>query len=93
MPQVEDFGIAAVEAMAEGTPVLAFRGGGALETVKEGATGEFFDDLDAYALADGIRRIRDGIAHSIYDRMHILDHARQFSEDKFRSAMRNAILG
>src|SRR3989344_5201764 len=60
MPNVEDFGIAAVEAMAEGTPVLAYRGGGARETVVEGVTGEFFDDPHPVSIADGIRRIREG---------------------------------
>jgi len=38
----EDFGIAPVEAMAAGRPVIAFRGGGYLESVVEGKTGEFF---------------------------------------------------
>lgn len=42
-PGVEDFGIVPVEAQAAGTPVLALRAGGALETVREGETGLFFD--------------------------------------------------
>jgi glycosyltransferase involved in cell wall biosynthesis len=41
-PQLEDFGISAVEAQAAGRPVVAYRGGGALETVSEGRTGMFF---------------------------------------------------
>ncbi|MBX5469717.1 MAG: glycosyltransferase [Thermoleophilaceae bacterium] len=40
---VEEFGIAAVEAQAAGRPVIAARGGGALETVIEGVTGCFFE--------------------------------------------------
>ena len=40
---VEEFGIAAVEAQAAGRPVIALRGGGALETVLEGVTGRFWD--------------------------------------------------
>ncbi|MFC1727649.1 glycosyltransferase [Patescibacteria group bacterium] len=39
----EDFGITPVEAMAHGCPVIAYRGGGYLESVIEGKTGEFFD--------------------------------------------------
>lgn len=42
-PQLEDFGISAVEAQAAGRPVVAYRGGGALETVAEGRTGMFFE--------------------------------------------------
>lgn len=42
-PQMEDFGIVALEAQASGTPVIAFRGGGALDTVMEPKTGIFFD--------------------------------------------------
>lgn len=40
---IEDFGLVPVEAMAQGTPVFAYREGGVLETVKEGVSGEFFE--------------------------------------------------
>jgi glycosyltransferase involved in cell wall biosynthesis len=43
-PGDEDFGLVPIESMACGTPVIAFRGGGALETMNEGHTGEFFDE-------------------------------------------------
>jgi glycosyltransferase involved in cell wall biosynthesis len=43
LPSIEEFGIASVEAQAAGRPVIATRGGGALETVREGETGAFFD--------------------------------------------------
>ena len=55
-PQVEDFGITAVEAQAAGKPVIAFRAGGALETVKEGETGLFFNEQTAGSLADAVGR-------------------------------------
>ncbi len=42
-PQVEDFGIAAAEALAAGCPVVARRAGGALDIVEEGVTGAFFE--------------------------------------------------
>lgn len=45
-PQLEDFGILAVEAQACGLPVVARRAGGALDTVIDGVTGAFFDDTD-----------------------------------------------
>ncbi len=40
-PQLEDFGITAIEAMASGRPVIAFRAGGAVETIVENKTGLF----------------------------------------------------
>jgi len=46
-PQEEDFGITAVEVQASGRPVIAYRRGGALETVEEGVTGEFFNEQTA----------------------------------------------
>jgi glycosyltransferase involved in cell wall biosynthesis len=60
VPGVEDFGIAPVEAMASGKPVVAFRGGGVTETVIEGRTGLFFDSPTADSLADAIRTL-DGM--------------------------------
>ena len=44
MPQDEDFGITAVEAQSFGVPVIAYRGGGAIDTVIDGKTGIFFDN-------------------------------------------------
>jgi glycosyltransferase involved in cell wall biosynthesis len=43
MPNMDDFGIVAVEAMAAGTPVIAYKKGGALDYVEPGKTGLFFD--------------------------------------------------
>lgn len=50
-PGIEDFGLTPVEAMAGGTPVLAYGEGGALETVVDGETGMFFHEQTADALA------------------------------------------
>lgn len=50
-PGLEDFGIAPVEAMAVGRPVVAYGGGGALDTVVPGVTGELFAEQTAASLA------------------------------------------
>jgi len=54
----EDFGIVPVEAMALGCPVIAFKSGGATETVVEGKTGLFFDDLTPDSCAAALKRFQ-----------------------------------
>lgn len=53
----EDFGMTVVEAMAAGTPVLAYKGGGFKESVVGGKTGVFIDSLDKKSIEDGIRKM------------------------------------
>jgi len=60
----EDFGITPVETMATGRPVIAFRGGGYLETVVEGKTGVFFDEPTVAGLVKVLREF-DGIEGKI----------------------------
>ena len=54
----EDFGITSVEAQSCGCPVIAFEGGGYLESVVEGKTGVFFDELTAESLMDAVKKFR-----------------------------------
>lgn len=85
MPQEEDFGLTPVEAMSFGKPVLALRKGGALETIIEGVTGEFFDDPIPEALADGIRRLNENYPN--YNPATIQKQAEKFSRDRFQEEM------
>ena len=85
IPQEEDFGLTPLEAMGFGKPVLALRKGGALETVVENMTGEFFDDPIPEALADGVRRLNENYAH--YSPLVIQKWAEKFSREKFRQEM------
>lgn len=55
-PNEEDFGISAVEALAAGTPVIAYKKGGALDIVQDGETGVFFEEQTVASLVDAMRR-------------------------------------
>lgn len=79
-PNEEDFGIVAVEAQASGTPVIAYRAGGALDTVVEGETGEFFDKQDVHVLAEKLKNFN----YKLYNRKTILENANKFSAEKFK---------
>ncbi|MDQ3630142.1 MAG: glycosyltransferase [Actinomycetota bacterium] len=80
LPGSEDFGITPVEANAAGKPVVAFGGGGALETLEEGVTGVFFGEHSVNALLDALHCC-DAIA-SPPER--IAQRAKRFSGDTFR---------
>lgn len=84
-PSDEDFGIVPLEAMAAGTPVLAYRHGGALETVVEGVTGEFFAPHTADALGELLARF-DG---SRYAPEACRERAAEFSHAAFARHIRH----
>lgn len=78
-PQIEDFGITALEAMASGRPVIAYPAGGATETVKSGETGIFFDEQSWENLAHAVIRF----APEKCDPLRIRAHAEQFATPLF----------
>ncbi|MFN9109500.1 MAG: glycosyltransferase [Bacteroidota bacterium] len=83
-PGEEDFGITPLEAMAAGRPVLAYRAGGALDTVIEGQTGLFFDTQDVDSVKAGLCAMQ---AHT-WQTQQIRTHAEQFSRERFMARMR-----
>jgi glycosyltransferase involved in cell wall biosynthesis len=89
MPQEEDFGLTPIEAMSFGKPVVALRRGGAIETIIEGQTGEFFDDPIPEALADAIRRLNDN--YSRYNPETIKKQASLFSAERFEKEIRKLV--
>jgi glycosyltransferase involved in cell wall biosynthesis len=79
-PQDEDFGITPVEAQAAGCPVVAFKAGGALDTVVEGKTGEFFDKQTVKSLISAVRRLDK----KRYEKSKLVESASRFSKEKFK---------
>ena len=86
-PGEEDFGIAPVEAMASGRPVVALRAGGAKETVIDGVTGLFFDDPTVESLIDALERLPT----LDFDPRRIRRHAETFDTTTFESRLREII--
>lgn len=75
----EDFGIVPVEAMSYGIPVVAYKSGGTAETVIDGKTGIFFNELTSESCARAILKLNSTRINS-YD---CVSRAQQFSKDKF----------
>ncbi|MCK4668373.1 glycosyltransferase [Candidatus Dependentiae bacterium] len=86
-PGTEDFGITMVEALACGTPVIAFNGGGAKEIIKEGKTGVFFDDPSINGLNSAIERFEN----LTFEPGALRDESLRFSENKFKESFLNSI--
>jgi glycosyltransferase involved in cell wall biosynthesis len=79
-PCFDDFGITAVEALAAGTPVIAYRAGGALDYIKPGKTGVFFEDQTVDSLVNALRSF-DARA---FDHAAIAQSAKAFAPEQFK---------
>jgi glycosyltransferase involved in cell wall biosynthesis len=82
-PGEEDFGIAPIQAMAAGRPVIAYAGGGSLDTVIPGRTGVFFTEQSPQAIADAVESF-DPMSLSTAE---ICEHAQQYDVSVFRRKM------
>ncbi|MFN4098266.1 MAG: glycosyltransferase [Pararhodobacter sp.] len=88
-PQVEDFGIVPVEAMACGTPVIAYDRGGARDSVLSGVTGLFFDTQDAQGLRAAVHLFEANSER--FDHARIASYARRFGAERFRAELSGVI--
>ncbi len=83
----EDFGMTPVEAMMAGTPVIAYRGGGYLESVVEGKTGMFFDEPTVESLIKAIKKFEKTEFSSNVCRQW----AERFSKDRFKREIKDFV--
>jgi glycosyltransferase involved in cell wall biosynthesis len=86
-PGLDDFGIVAVEALAAGTPVIAYKAGGALDYITPGKTGEFFDNQTVESLAKVLEEF-DGTK---FDSDKVSQTTAIFSADNFRTQIKSVL--
>lgn len=86
-PALEDFGITAIEAMASGTPVIAYKGGGALDYIEPGMNGEFFEEQTTESLSE----VLENFQSSHYDQDKLVSYAKDFKQDCFIRKMQSEI--
>ncbi len=86
-PPLDDFGIVGIESLAAGTPVIAYKAGGALDYVIPGKTGEFFTPQSVKALTEALRNFNP----KKYKTNEITKFADKFSNETFRRNMQSFI--
>ena len=83
----EDAGIVLIEANACGTPVIAFKAGGAKEMVKENITGMFFNEQTADSLMEALKNFDV----TKFDPLKLREHAEKFSKKFFQQKIKNFV--
>jgi glycosyltransferase involved in cell wall biosynthesis len=86
-PGREDFGLVMVEAQSYGKPVLAFRGGGALDIVKEGITGDFFDVQNEEVLEKSLEKFNN----KRYNAKLCMENGLSYTYETFKESLLKAI--
>lgn len=82
-PQEEDFGIVAIEALASGRPLIAYRGGDIPEHMEEGKMGIFFDEQKAEKIIEAVKKFQA----EKYDPGYIRSKALKFDKEIFKARM------
>jgi glycosyltransferase involved in cell wall biosynthesis len=94
-PGIEDFGLIPIEANAAGCPVIAFRQGGVLDSIKENITGMFFDEQSPASLMTALdafeKREEEFSATTDAGREKYKRHVEQFSKEAFKNRINNII--
>jgi glycosyltransferase involved in cell wall biosynthesis len=82
-PGIEDLGLVPIEANAAGCPVIAYRKGGALDTVKENVTGIFFDEQTPASLIKALDKF-ESMENEFSGRERYTEQVQQFSREAFK---------
>lgn len=81
-PGEEDFGITPVECEASGRPVIAYKRGGALDTILDGKTGTFFQEQNAESLVKAVKEFEENGVE--YNNEQIKEYSERFSVERFK---------
>jgi glycosyltransferase involved in cell wall biosynthesis len=87
-PGIEDFGLTILEAQSFGKPVIAFKAGGALETIIEGKTGLFLDEQNVESLITVIKRFNN----ISINQKDCKENAERFSYERFKKEILKQVL-
>lgn len=79
-PSLEPFGIAPIEALATGTPVLAFNQGGAQDYIKDGENGVFFNEQSSTSILKAVEKFEK----TSFDAKKVSESAKRFSKENFK---------
>jgi len=89
-PGIEDLGLVPIEAQAAGCPVIAYREGGAVETVKENVTGVFFNEQTPESLIEAMDYFEQ--SEVTYNNRELFNnHVQQFSKKAFKERVQRVI--
>ncbi|MFA6184081.1 MAG: glycosyltransferase [Parcubacteria group bacterium] len=86
-PQEEDFGIVAIEAMASGRPLIAYRGGDIVENMEEGKTGVFIETQTPEGIVEAVQKF-EGVK---FDEDYIREKSLKFNRDIFKDKIKDYI--
>jgi glycosyltransferase involved in cell wall biosynthesis len=86
-PQEEDFGIVAVEAMASGRPIIAYRGGDIPEHMEDGKMGVFFEKQNPEDIIEAVKKFEN----MTFDPQYIREKAKKFDKKLFKAKIKDYI--
>lgn len=86
-PSIEPFGIAPVESLAAGTPVIGLQQGGALDMIEPGVNGLFFAEQTVESLVAAM----EAFSKQQFDRHRVMASAEKFSEDEFGKKLKRIV--